>query len=275
MGTYGLQAWSLEKSIDAIAEIGFDGIEIAAMPDYPGAPEKLSAMRRQALRRQLRHHDLTLVAIMAGIQPSPQAKARRSNLERLQQCLELAQDLQSPNQPALVQTILGGRPANQFPAYFQDELAEWSELAQATQTTIAIKPHRGHALSTPGQAIPLLKALGPESRIRLAFDYSHYAFRNLPIKATIKTAFPWTAYVVLKDAYQTEAGQVRFALPGTTPSWDHAEIIQSFHQSGYRGPYCCEISSHVWRSPTYDPANALKTCYQNTTRARTRAQLSK
>jgi sugar phosphate isomerase/epimerase len=261
IGTYGLQMLPLDATIEAVSKTGYDGIEIAAMPGYPGDPNLLSSARRKQIKRQLSNRGLRLDAIMAGILPSEEQSKRTANLARLQQCFDIARELSPGKAHPIVQTILGGRSDEKPSQAFINEIGTWKDLALKNQTVLAIKPHRGHAISRPDQGIDLLEHIGPSPWLRLAFDYSHYAFRELSIENTIKTSLPWTSYVVLKDAIKQES-DIRFTLPGTTNSWDQADVIRRFYEGGYRGPFCCEISSHVWRQENYNPITAIQTSYR-------------
>ena len=68
-------------------------------------------------------------------------------------------------------------------------------------------------MSEPREAVWLIEQLGKNSSIQMCYDYSHYAFRNLDLKKTIKTALPHLAHVAVKDAMQKD-GKVIFVLPG-------------------------------------------------------------
>ena len=261
IGTYGIQMLSIDEAIETISKTGYDGIEIAAMSGYPGDPNLLSPKKRKEIKKQMSNLGLRLDAIMAGILPSEEPHKRKENLGRLQQCFDMAHELSPGNPPPIVQTILGGKSNIRPSRAFTDEISAWNDLATKHKTLLAIKPHRGHTISRPDQGIELLKRIGPSPWLRLTFDYSHYAFRALSIKNTIETSLPWTSYVVLKDAINQE-GDIRFALPGTTDSWDQAEVIRRFFEGGYRGPFCCEISSHVWKQANYNHINAIQTSYE-------------
>ncbi len=274
IGTYGLQSWSLQEAIRKVSQAGFDGIEIAAMPGYPGDPERLSQSTRRSLRHQLIDLDLRLDAIMAGIKPGLNAIGQADRLERMKQCLELAQTLATPDQEPIVQTILGGPPKQPLPTPWIDELQKWRELAERSGVTISIKPHRGHLISRPRTAIQLLKEIGQSKRLRMVFDYSHFAFRDIPLNESIRTSSPWVNYVVLKDAHQN-ASNVEFGLPSRTNPWSHADLIRSFYDHGYRGSFCCEISSHVWNRPGYDPQLALETSHRSMASAFQRAGVAR
>ncbi len=47
--------------------------------------------------------------------------------------------------------------------------------------------------------------------------------------------------------------------------WDEKKKL--FHDGGYRGDVCCEVSSMVSGKPGHDPLTAAKTCYRNLARA--------
>lgn len=272
MGTYGLQSLPLEETLKAIADVGFDGVEVAAMPTYPGDPAGLSARARTRLRRLLHDQDLALDAVMAGIIPDRSTTQQAANRERLKECFQLARDLAPDGSQPLVQTILGGKPSSAVPDFFLTELQDWKRLAEEAKIVIAIKPHRGQTVSTPGAAIRIMRELGNSPWIRMAFDYSHFVFRQLPLADMIALSRPWTDYVVLKGAVK-EKDEIRFTLPGQETAWDQADVVRRFYQAGYRGSFCCEISSHVWSHANYHPRRAIETCYAHMSDAFERAKV--
>jgi inosose dehydratase len=98
------------------------------------------------------------------------------------------------------------------------------------------------------------------------YDYSHYAFRDMPLEETVKTALPYTAHVVVKDAVR-EGDRVVFALPGSSGTFDYARLLRLFYDGGYRGDVCCEVSSQISNKPGYDPLAAARTSYDSLARA--------
>jgi sugar phosphate isomerase/epimerase len=79
----------------------------------------------------------------------------------------------------------------------------------------------------------------------------------------VREAMPHLNYVAVKDAVK-DGDQVRFALAGEGGAWDQAEVISALYDGGYRGDFCCEVSSQVWKNnPSYDPVAATKTCFEN------------
>lgn len=263
IGTYGLQSLSLDDSIDLVAETGYDAIEITTFAGFTGDPKSLDAGRRRDLKKRASDHGLRICALMADLHPSADDAKHAEQSEQLMQLFALAHDL--AESPPLVQTVLGGKSWEGEKNLFRDRLAGWMQIAADQRGTLSIKPHRGHAMSRPEDAIWLFEQLGKPRRVRMVYDFSHYAFREsaMTIADTVESSLPWTNYVAVKDAVEVD-GKVRFALAGESGNQDHAEIVRAFHAGGYHGDFCCEVSSQIWKSdPSYDAVAATKTCYRN------------
>lgn len=273
IGTYSLKGIPLEAAIPAVAGIGYDGIEIAVQPGFDGEPARMPADRRKGVRGLLTDNRLKLTALMEQISPAPASedKTHKADLDRLRRVFELAHDL-DPKTPPLVQTVLGGGQWDDRKNLFRDRLADWVALAKDAQVTLAIKPHRGGAMSRPDEAIWLIRQLGDSPWLRMVYDYSHYAFRDMPVEATVRTALPYTAHVAVKDAVR-DGEKVKFVLAGSSGQFDYAALLRLLFQGGYRGDICCEVSNMVSREPGYDGIAAAKTCYQNLARAFQEANL--
>jgi inosose dehydratase len=271
IGTYSLRGMALEEAIALVAEIGYDGIEIATQPGFDGEPDRLPPARRAELRQRLDASGLRLTALMEQITPSADEAQRRDDVGRLQRVFDLAHAL-APGRPPLVQTVLGGGRWDEKKGLFRDRLAEWRDAASACAVVLAIKPHRGGALSRPDEAAWLFRQLGDSRWLRMVYDYSHYASRDMPLEETVRTALPYTAHIAVKDAV-AQGSRVVFALPGESGTFDYARLLRLFHEGGYRGDVCCEVSSMVSGRPGYDPSAAAKTCYANMARAFERANV--
>ena len=261
-GTYGMKSLPVEQALRTIADVGYDGVEIAVMPEWDSAPSKLSDERRGAVRRLLSDLDLRLTALMEHLPPSRDDADHRAAVDRLRQAVDLGRAL-APESPPLVQTVLGGGRWDEMKSIYRDRLGDWLErVFKPAQVTLAIKPHRGGAMSRPEEAIWLIEQLGRPPLLRIVYDYSHYAFRDMPLEQTVETALPWTAHIAVKDAIEQD-GKVAFALPGESRTFDYARLFTLLREGGYAGDVCCEVSGMVWNRPGYDPAAAAKTCYAN------------
>jgi inosose dehydratase len=271
IGTYSLKGMTLEDALAQVAAIGYDGIEIATQPGFDGEPAKMPPERVKAVRRRLEDSGLRLTALMEQLTPSADEEQHLADLGRLRRVLALARRL-SPRRPPLVQTVLGGGAWEEKKELFRDRLTDWVDAASQSRVVLAIKPHRGGALSRPEEAIWLIRELGDSPWLRMVYDYSHYAFREMPLDETVRTALPYTAHVVVKDAVQ-DGNKVVFALPGASGTFDYPHLLRLFYEGGYRGDVCCEVSSIVSKKPDYDPAMAAKACYEAMARAFEKAKV--
>ena len=271
MGTYAMPSLKTERAIDIVAQTGFDSIEITVKPDWDSAPERMPKSRRKAVQQQLAKHGLILTSLMENLRPARNDQQHQRDLQRLEKVLELAHDLQGGSTP-LVQTVLGGGNWEKDRTLIRDRVGDWLEIAQKSKVVLAVKPHRGHVMSTPDEAVWLIKQLGNPSGLRMVYDYSHFAFREMPLNETIKTSLPYTAHIAVKDAVRQDNRTV-FELPGKAGTIDYAQLIAGFYQGGYRRDICCEVSSMVSRQKGYDPVAAAKICYANLSKAFKQAEV--
>lgn len=261
IGNYGMKSLSLEESIRQIAAIGFGAFECCANAEWDSTPARMTPDRRRIAGALLKDNQLRLAAVMENLPPQQELEKRRSSLTRMKEAIQLGHDL-APQQRPMVQTVLGGGKWDEVKTLFRDCVGEWAQLARQHEATICIKPHRFGAMSTPEQAAWLIEQLGNPAEIRIVYDFSHYAFRDLTIAGTVQQARGLVAYVAMKDAIQS-GEKVTFALPGESRSIDHGAIRQALKASGFDGDYCCEVSSQISQQAGYDPIASAKTCYQN------------
>ncbi len=254
--TYGMKDWSTEDALRTIASIGFDAVEITVRQGWDADSTAIGPARRARLRNLLRDTGLRLVSLMEHVFPQ---RHQTATLDRLRRAAELAHAL-APDKPPLIQTVMGSGVFGAQKAMLRDALGAWAEIGRRTETTIAIKPHRGGVVSQPAEAIWLLEQVGEKNRLGMVYDYSHYAFRGLGLVETIEQALPYTVHVAVKDPVRTRGG-VEFRLPGSAGTIDYSQLLRTFFAGGYRGDFNCEVSGMVWSQPDYDPSAAARQCY--------------
>ncbi len=273
-GTYGMPGVSSEDAIGQVAAIGFDSIELDCRAKSDADPSRVDDARRKVLRQKLGDSRLALRALMIDLRPSADDSLHAAALDELKRATQLAHDL-SPDAPPVLQTVLGGGRWDDLKKMYVKRLADWARTAEQTRTTLAIKPHRLGALSQPAQAVWIFEQLGKPARLRMVYDYSHYAYRGLPLGETIKTALPYTAHVAVKDAVEDGDKKVTFALAGETGRIDFPTMLRLLQKGGYRGDVCCEVSRSVWSQPGFDANAAARTCYKNMAAAFEKAGVSR
>ncbi|HUY88593.1 MAG TPA: sugar phosphate isomerase/epimerase [Pirellulales bacterium] len=258
---YGMKTLALGEALAGCAKIGYDAVELAAMPDWPAAPGKLPAAARRQLRERLAELGLSLPALMENLNLGADDAADRGQLERLKAVGELARDL-APDAPPLIETVVGGKAGEwaKIKERFADRLAGWVRVAEQTQTVLAIKPHRFGAMNAPADAVALVNQMG-SPWLKLAYDYSHFQFRDLPLDDTLKQMIPLTRFIHVKDTV-LDKGNARFVLPGEG-GFDYVPLLRKAEALGYRGCVCVEVSGMVSNQPGYDPLAAAKRSYDN------------
>lgn len=258
---YGMRKLPVKEALRVCSEIGYDSVEIACMPDWPSAPESLSAADRKELREQLSGSRLTLASLMENVSPLADDKTHAANLERLQRACQLGRDL-APDATPIVETVLGGQPAKweQVRDQMVNRLHDWAKVAASENSVIALKPHVAGALHTPEGAGWLMEQLKSPG-LRLAYDYSHFELRNIPLQGSLAAMLPQTVFVHVKDTSGT-TDKFQFLLPGDGRT-NYVDYFQRLKSAGYRGPIVVEVSGQLHSKPDYDPIQAARRSYAN------------
>ncbi|MGZ0168208.1 MAG: sugar phosphate isomerase/epimerase family protein [Planctomycetales bacterium] len=268
--TYGAKKLKTETTLDLIADTGYDSVEVTVWPDWDAAPANMSPDRRTRVCKQLNDSGLTLTSLMEHLSPEANEARHQTSLERLKTVYQLANDL-GPARPPAVQTVLGGGNWDNKKSLFVDRVGEWTALGKSLGIVTCVKPHRGGGMSKPSEAVWLIEKIGEAEWLKMVYDFSHYAFRNIPLKESIEQSLPHIGHVAFKDAVQTKSKdgkpRVDFRLPGEAGTIDFVTILKTLNAGGYSGDISCEVSGMVSGKSGYDPVTAMKTCYANVSKA--------
>lgn len=257
---YGMKTLKVAEALKTCAEIGYDGVELVLLPDWPTEPKRLTAEDRRDLKKQLGDAGLAPLGLMENLSEPAEDAVHHSNLERLKAAAELAQDL-SPKAPPVIETVLGGKPAqwDDVKQRLAERLQDWAELAAAAKTVIAVKPHVANALHTPEASKWLLKQVN-SPWLKLAFDYSHFALRRFSLADTVKELIPESVFLHVKDS-RGSADKYEFLLPGEG-DLDYAEYFKLLRTAKYQGPVVVEVSAQISGRAGYEPVSAARVSYQ-------------
>ena len=259
---YGMRALSLADAIKSCAEIGYDGVELPVMRDWPGDSAKLTSDARRGFAARLADHNLRLTALMENLPALGDEGQQAANLERLKRACELAGDLKQGDRVPLVETILGGKPG-EFEAVkgrLVERLNHWAALAAAAKVTLAVKAHVGNATQRPEQLVWLVEQVA-SPYLKAAYDYSHFQLQELKLADTLTVLLPHTVFIHVKDTEHAQ-GKRGFLLPGEG-TIDYAEYFRLLAAHSYRGDVVVEVSGQVSNKPGYDPLAAARKCYNH------------
>jgi inosose dehydratase len=180
----------------------------------------------------------------------------------------------SPQKPPLIETVLGGSPAewDKLRERMAESLRDWAATAKKHDFLIAVKPHMNNALHRPEDALWLVEAVGSPN-LRLAYDYSHYEAQGLSLDATLTQLIDKTIFIHVKDGERRD-GKAVFLLPGRG-NVDYAAYFRRLAELGYSGSVTVEVSGMIHQKADYDPVAAAKQCYRDLASAWDKAGLPK
>lgn len=261
---YGMKSLSLFAALEALAEIGYDCVELPVMPDWPADSALFGAGKRKQFRDELSARNIRLTALMENLPALGSDEQHRAHLERLRLAAQLAHDLSSgaATQLPLIETILGGK-AGEFETVKQrlvERLTDYARVAADGGVVLAVKAHIGNATQRPDQLLWLLDEIASPS-LRAAYDYSHFELQGLPMKQTTEALLPQSAFIHVKDTEQRD-GKRGFLLPGEGGT-DYVALLKLIAASPYRGDIIVEVSSQLSNRPVYDPIAAATKCYNH------------
>lgn len=257
--TYGTKNLPVDAALRLIAGTGYDGVELALMPDWQCDPAKMSASDRERLRSLLRETRLAVAALNDILPITTESRAR--NLERLKLAADLAHYL-APDHPPILDTTVGGKTADweKSKDLIADELNSWARLAEQQNVIFCFKPHAGQAIHNPSRALEMLRAIG-SAKIKICYDYCHMFVASESLESSLRALAPHLAFITLKDARWTDTGY-EFLLPGDGNT-DYPLYFRLLKELGYTGWVGAEVTAMISRKPGYDPAYAARKSYTN------------
>lgn len=258
---YGMKSLKLADALKQCAEIGYDGVELALMSGWPCDPATLKGNARADLGKRLNDSGLAVLGLMENLPWVGDGRHQAWVLDRLRQAAELGQVL-SPRSPVVLETILGGRPADweKVKGPLARTMADWAKVAEKERMIVAIKPHVSNAMHTPEAARWVIDQV-ESPWLMLAYDYSHFTLRGIDLAQSLEVMLPRTVFIHVKDA-KGEPGKVQFLLPGDG-AIDYGSYFALLRKANYRGPIVVEVSGQIHGKPDYDPVAAARRAHAN------------
>jgi sugar phosphate isomerase/epimerase len=257
---YGMKSLPLREAVAQCAAIGYRAIELPVLPGWPGDTSTFATAAQKEFQGDLKRHGLRLSALMENLPILGNDAQHRRNLDRLKAAAHLAKTL-APDDSTLVETILGGKPAewDNVKTQFVDRLGDWLRVMADAGVRLAIKAHIANALQTPQQLRWILDQLD-NPWLTAAYDYSHFELQKLSIEESLKPlANRPIHFVHVKDA-QGEAGKFQFLLPGEGKT-NYGELFAALAKRQYQGDIVVEVSGQIFSKADYDGVAAAKKCF--------------
>jgi sugar phosphate isomerase/epimerase len=250
----------LEEALVTVAEIGYDGLELAIGPRHNSMPEQIDSSKRQQLKKMFAELTLGVPAlfILGGVLTEDK-ETHKKNLQLTTQVIELARDLDIGTRPVISMGIGGRSPsweAQREPLLRL--LEDYAKVAADEGFIFAIEPHSGAMVDRTERAIWVMENLN-NPYVRLHFDIVHFFMGGEDIEETVFKLVPYTAHTHVTDAKKTDKG-FELVLMGQG-DLDCLTYVKAMHQAGWTDFITLEVSVRVWGREDYDVNEAAKQSY--------------
>jgi inosose dehydratase len=255
-----MKSLPLKEALQHCAEIGYAHVEFALNEGYPTTPAVFTPEAQLAATASLKQHRLRLPCLMLNLSLMADEKAHARALSLIADAGRIANAL-IPEQPAILETVLGGKPANweQQKSEMADKLQAWADAATKAKTVIALKAHVASAVNCPERLLWLLEAV-PSPSIQVTYDYSHFEIQGISMEESMTMLLPRTRFIHVKDS-AGDAARFQFLLPGEGRT-DYRRYFSELRKNNYTGPVCVEVSGQIFNKPGYDPILAAKKSFE-------------
>ena len=251
--TWGMMNVDIEDVIPAVAEIGYQGIELAVSPRWPTELYSLDETKKKRIAQLLDEYNLALSAVaghtsMCEMEP----EKNEANMQRLRDTLDLAAELRQDGQQPIVASLAGGRE-DEWEAKKElvaERVYALGEYAAGQGVIFGVEPHCGTVLDLPEKVLWLMEQVNHPA-VRVNFDISHFDIRGIGIDECVPQMVPWSVHTHVKDQRGIYPNH-EFLTPGSGP-FDFVHYLTAMHAAGYSGFIGMEVSVMVQRKPGYDP----------------------
>ena len=273
--TWGMPTVPIDVAIPHIAQLGFDGMELAVGPRFITELSTLNAAERKRIAGLLKQHNLALPAIAAHsslMETDPEAHAQ--NIWRLKGAADLGVELAQGDNPPAINTTSGGQPEawDAQKQFLAERIGELVEYTQTLGVTVAMEPHIGGLIDTPDKVLELLDLVG-SPYLKVNFDISHFDIIGIPTEESVAALAPHSAHTHVKDQ-RGLAPDFEFLIPGEGP-FDYVNYLKLMQHHGYDGFITAEVSFMVQAREDYDPLAAATLSYETLSRAFTNAGIER
>ena len=265
--TWGMPTVPIDVAIPHIAQLGFDGMELAVGPRFITELSTLDAAERKRIAGLLKQHNLALPAIAAHsslMETDPDAHAQ--NMWRLKGAADLGVELAQGDSLPAINTTSGGQPEewDNQKQFLAERIGELVEYTQTLGVTVAMEPHIGGLIDTPDKVLELIDLVG-SPYLKVNFDISHFDIIGIPTEESVAALAPHSAHTHVKDQ-RGLAPDFEFLIPGEGP-FDYVNYLKLMQQHGYDGFITAEVSFMVQAREDYDPLAAATLSYETLSRA--------
>ena len=243
--------YSLDQSLQKIADLGFFGVEI--MCDRPHLyPPDYDQSRLAKVKSLLDEHNLsvtnlnsfTLFAVGDTYLPSwiePDPERRQMRIDHTRQCLEIAAFLGAKNISVPPGGPLNGASRNESMMLFHKGIEQVLPLAEEFNIRVLVEPEPDLMIERTSEFLDFIRRIAsPMAGIN--FDIGHFFCAGENPAAAFETLFEWVGHVHIEDIGSSRIHQHLVAGDGAI---DFAEVFAVMKKLGYGGDISLELYPYV------------------------------
>ena len=265
--TYGMKELDVFEALPRLKDMGYEGMEIAVTPSWPTEPAAMDQAARKKLADLFRQLEWPTPALMALLSPCTEGQERPAALAQFRASFELGRELRLDDNPLVVSTTLGRKPAWETGKERIVELVlELADIAAEYAAVVAIEPHAGDDFETPEKAAWLMEQTN-HPHLGLNFDYSHFVVEGIDLQHSLDLNLKYSVHNHIKDGYLDEEGKVRYLLPGAG-DLDMNVYFKAIRDAGWDKYICPEVTGQIWNAEGYDAWATAQFCFDKLSEAR-------
>lgn len=232
-------SYPLKDTIERIARIGYDGIEIGAASPH-AYPDYLDASQRREIRATLESNGLALASMLPapGGGPgfnaaSPLEAERRNTVDQYQKVIRLCAELGGKTVLYVAGWQVFGTMRQQAWEWSRSALSSIADTARDVGVTIAIEPTSADSnlVDSCDDAMRMMREVG-KPNVKLMFDTYHTLYRN-----EVPSDY---VYRMGEDLAHVHLADVARAAPGDGKV-DYVGLIAALRETGFDGYLTMEI----------------------------------
>jgi sugar phosphate isomerase/epimerase len=249
--TNSYHTYSFEEALAGIAEAGYRGVELSAVPGW--TEHVVLDGPQDEVRARLDHHGLEAVSLSGHSDLTT-----KDGLAHGIKAVEWAGDFGLP----IVNTAIGGHwSEDEDESAFLGNIDTLADAAKAAGVVVALEIH-GDIMASGAKTLPLMERIGREE-IRVNYDTANCEFYgDVAAVDDVASIAPYLAHCHLKD----KVGGARvwnFPAPGEGHV-DFAAVLKALADAGFTGPYGVEIEfeGEPW-PPLAEVTRAMGSAYRH------------
>ena len=233
-------AYPLKDTIERIARIGYDGIEIGAASPH-AYPDYLDPAQRQEIRAVLASNSIALASMLPapGGGPgfnaaSPLEAERRNTIDQYRKVIRLCAELGGKIVLYVAGWQIFGTSREQAWEWSRSALSGLADFARDAGVTLVIEPTSADSnlVDSCDDALRMMREV-EKPNVKLMFDTYHTLYRSEPPTDYVHRMGKDLAHIHLADAGR--------AAPGADGRVDYPGLIAALRETGFDGYLTMEI----------------------------------